>query len=129
MNFLSVFHINSLALCALHSAHSKLSLQAIKAAREFQKQTKVLEIMKHRDAWTVLNGSERMLAYGQTLKAEGMLCTTLAQAKKPGATSAVLKWAKEVVRDVLGEVASNAVMEEHVHPVLLLESRNLIGPK
>ena len=69
--------------------------------------------MKHRDAWTVLNGSER----------------TLAQAKKPGATSAVLKWAKEVVRDVLGEVASNAVMEEHVHPVLLLESRNLIGPK
>ena len=101
-------------------------LQAIKAARDFQKQTKAIEIMKHRDAWAELNFAEKMMGHGQTLKAEGMLCTTLAQLK-PGATAATVKWAKEVVRDVLGEIASNSLMEENVHPVLLSESRKLIS--
>ena len=101
-------------------------LQAIKAARDFQKQTKVLEIMKHRDAWTELNASEKMMGFGQTLKAEGILCTTLAQVK-PGASTSTVKWAKDVVRDVLGEIASNSLLEENVHPVLLSESRKLIA--
>lgn len=101
--------------------------QAIKAARDFQKQTKILTVMKNRDAWTELNNQEKNFAYGSALKAEGLLCAALSTARVPAPAPASMKWAKDVTRDVLGEIASNAKLEEICHPVVIQEARKLIG--
>ena len=107
------------------------SRQAIKDARDFQKQTKMLVIMKNRDSWSELNNFEKMLTHDLALKAEGLVCTALSSVKVPGGgvPSQTLKWARDVTRDVLGEIAANAQMEELCHPTVLQESRNFISSK
>ena len=112
---------------AVHFCQPFLQRQAIKDAREFQRATKMLVVMKNRDAWSDLNSLEKALSLGQALKAEGILCTALSAVSAPGVPSSTLKWARDVTRDVLGEVASNAQMEELCQPTVLQAARNFIS--
>ena len=106
---------------------ASISWQALNNAKKFASQVAGLDRMASHDLFShTLPLGWNSLASAKGVKAEGLLRMALEQISKakPGSAN---KWARDVIRGVLGDVSGGAVPEDCVHQVLLKEARAFLG--
>ncbi|CAE7938936.1 unnamed protein product, partial [Symbiodinium necroappetens] len=97
----------------------------IKAAKGFRNKIKDCDCKIHDLFVNHLPMSFKSLESGKAFKAEVLLVLAIQQVQLED--PATQKWARDVIRAQLGDIAGNVVNEESILPQILEKARQIIG--